>query len=97
MEVQSRQSPSERIETLLRAWRAAADDADIELRTGRSEDGEPCILVSIGTVDVPLSSDEADALAIIAMRHALPPDFRKLVDAIVRASKASRLASSPTS
>lgn len=92
MEVQSRQSASERIDALLSAWRSAPDDADIELRTGHSEGGEPCILVSIGAVDVPLSSDEADALAIIALRHALPPDFRKLVDAIARASQASRLA-----
>jgi len=90
MEMLSRQSPSERIDMLFRTWREASDDTDIELRTGRTDDGIPSILVSIGPVDVPFSADEAEAFGGIAGRHELPPDFRKLIDAILRASKASR-------
>lgn len=90
MEVLSRQSPSERIEVLLSAWRTAPDDADIELRTGRTDTGQASILVSIGATDIPLSADEADALCIIAKRHAMPPAFRQFIDGILRASKASR-------
>lgn len=91
MELLSRQSPTERVDMLFSTWRSAPDDADIELRTGHTEGGLPCILVSIGSVDVPFSADEADAFAGIAGRHELPADFRKLIDAITRAAKASRL------
>lgn len=95
MEVLTRQSPSERINALLTAWREAPDDADIELRIGKIENGGPSILVSIGASDTPFSADEADALCDISKRHELPSDFRQLVEAIERASKASRVASQP--
>jgi hypothetical protein len=61
-------SPKQRVLAFLKAFREAPNDADIEIRTGRTEDGIPSILVSIGRDDHALLATEARTVADIMER-----------------------------
>jgi hypothetical protein len=56
-------SPKTRVLAFLEAFHEAPNDADIEVRTGRGERGEPAILVSIGASRHVLFAVEARKIA----------------------------------
>jgi hypothetical protein len=56
-------SPKTRVLAFIKAFRDAPNDADIEVRTGKTEDGIPAILVSIGKNDHAMLASEARIVA----------------------------------
>lgn len=58
-------SPKVRVLAFLKAFQAAPNDTDIEIRTGKTEDGTSSILVSIGKDDYGLLASEARKVADI--------------------------------
>lgn len=57
---------AERVKDFLNAYRAADDDADIDVRIGTVEDGSPAVVISINGAFHGFTSDEARRIALIA-------------------------------
>lgn len=80
-------SPRMRVMTFLAEFRAADNDADIEIRIGHFEGGEPSVLISFNGKDHSFTVTEARKLADImeeAMRaHPNDPDAATLPNIIM--------------
>jgi hypothetical protein len=59
-------SPLQRVQTFLAAYRAADNDADLDVRIGVMEDGAPAVMLSINGTNHGFTADEARRLAKIA-------------------------------
>lgn len=68
MEMEVAASPKARVLAFLKAYENAPNDADVEIRTGKSEDGDPAIMVSIGSDNHALFAWEARKIADIMER-----------------------------
>lgn len=64
--ITTKSNVAERVKDFLKAYRAADDDTDIDVRIGATEDGSPAVVISINGAYHAFTSDEARRLALIA-------------------------------